>query len=267
VDHSDDGTDISEEAQGGAVDLMTGPMSYRRLQIVPGGDPRFVLELRDVRKTFAGNPPVHALRDVNLAIAAGELLAIVGPSGSGKSTLLNVMGTLTRPTAGTVFLEGRDVAHLPDSELSRVRGRRIGFVFQQYYLLDALTALDNVVTGLLYSSVMSARQRRQLSADALDRVGLGNRIQHRPQELSGGERQRVAIARAIVRRPAIVFADEPTGNLDSKSGAEVMKILHELHDEGTTIAVITHNPELAEDTPRKLEVRDGTIVLDERKPR
>jgi putative ABC transport system ATP-binding protein len=242
---------------------MTGTTSYPRPELVQVGDPRFVLELRDVWKTYAGSPPVHALKDVNLAIAAGELLAIVGPSGSGKSTLLNVMGTLTRPSAGTVFLEGRDVAHLPDRELSRVRGRRIGFVFQQYYLLDALTALENVATGLLYSSGMAPRLRRQLSAEAMVRVGLGHRIRHRPQELSGGERQRVAIARAVVRRPAIVLADEPTGNLDSKSGAEVMDILHELHREGTTIAVITHNPDLAEETQRKVEVRDGLIVLDE----
>jgi putative ABC transport system ATP-binding protein len=229
------------------------------------GGPPAVLELRDVWKTYAGNPPVEALQEVNLAISAGELLAIVGPSGSGKSTLLNVMGTLTRPSAGTVRLEGRDVDHLSDRELSRVRGRRIGFVFQQYFLLDALTAMENVAAGLLYSAGMAPRERRQLAREALIRVGLAHRVQHRPQELSGGERQRVAIARAVVRRPAIVLADEPTGNLDSRSGTEVMAILHELHEEGTTIAVITHNRELADELPRTVEVRDGSIVLDQMK--
>jgi putative ABC transport system ATP-binding protein len=245
---------------------MTGvvdPMWYGGADAVPLRQPDLVLELRGVVKTYAGSPPVQALKSVDLAIGSGELLAIVGPSGSGKSTLLNVMGTLTRPSAGTVRLEGYDVAHLSDRELSRVRGRRIGFVFQQYFLLDALTALENVATGLLYSSGLAPRQRRQLSTEALIRVGLGHRTHHRPQELSGGERQRVAIARAIVRRPAIVLADEPTGNLDSRSGSDVMAILHELNDEGTTIAVITHNPEIADELPRKVEVRDGMIVLDQ----
>jgi putative ABC transport system ATP-binding protein len=245
---------------------MIGEHQERWLQhpeFVSVAPPLPVLEFRDVRKSYPGNPPVDALKNVNLSIATGELLAIVGPSGSGKSTLLNVMGTLTRPTSGAVRLEGRDVANLSDRELSRVRGRRIGFVFQQYYLLDTLTAVENVATGLLYSTAMPAKERRELSAEALIRVGLGHRIRHRPQEMSGGERQRAAIARAIVRRPAIVLADEPTGNLDTRSGAEVLAILHELHAEGTTIAVITHNPELADVLPRKVEVRDGLIVRDE----
>jgi putative ABC transport system ATP-binding protein len=221
-----------------------------------------VLELRRVTKRYSGTPPVEAIRQTDLRIRSGELLAIVGPSGSGKSTLLHVMGTLARPSTGSVLLEGSDVAGLSDRELSRVRGRRIGFVFQQFFLLDGLSALENVAMGLLYGRV-PARQRRQRAAEVLRRVGLGNRLHHRPQELSGGERQRVAIARAVVGRPAIVLADEPTGNLDSRSSADVLSILRELNDEGTTLAVITHNPELAADLPRRVEVRDGAILHDE----
>jgi putative ABC transport system ATP-binding protein len=221
-----------------------------------------VLELKEVVKTYPGTPPVEALKATSLAILPRELMAIVGPSGSGKSTLLAVMGTLARPTSGTVCLEGRDVAMLSDRELSRVRGRRIGFVFQQFFLLEGLDALENVATGLLYGG--NARgQRCWRAREALLRVGLGHRLHHRPQHLSGGERQRVAIARAVVRRPAVVLADEPTGNLDSRSGQEVMSILRELNDEGTTIAVITHNPELAAGLPRQVEMRDGAMVRDE----
>jgi putative ABC transport system ATP-binding protein len=220
-----------------------------------------VLELRQVIKRYPGSPPVDALRGVDLRVAAGELLAIVGPSGSGKSTLLHVMGTLARPSSGSVLLEGAEIASLSDRELSRVRGRRIGFVFQQFFLLDGLSALENVAMGLLYGRV-PARIRRRRAAEVLQRVGLGHRLHHRPQQLSGGERQRVAIARAVVGRPAIVLADEPTGNLDSRSSDGVLALLHELHREGTTLAVITHNPELAAGLPRRVEVRDGAIVRD-----
>jgi putative ABC transport system ATP-binding protein len=222
---------------------------------------RPVLELRRVVKRYAGSPPVEALKDVDLAVDEGELLAIVGPSGSGKSTLLHIMGTLARPTSGQVCLEGDDVARLSDRELSGLRGRRIGFVFQQFFLLDGLSALENVALGLLYSG-RPARERRRLAAQTLERVGLGRRLGHRPQQLSGGERQRVAIARAVVGRPAIVLADEPTGNLDSRSGQEVMEILWGLNREGASIAVITHNLELAAALPRRIAVRDGRIIED-----
>ena len=220
-----------------------------------------VLELISVTKRYPGSPPIEALRRIDLGIRSGELVAIVGPSGSGKSTLLHVMGTLARPSSGSVRLEGRDVAALSDRDLSRVRGRRIGFVFQQFHLLDGLSALENVALGLLYGRV-PGRQRRLHAADVLRQVGLGHRLHHRPQELSGGERQRVAIARAVVGRPAIVLADEPTGNLDTRSSDEVLTILRELNEAGTTMAVITHNLELAAALPRRVEVRDGAIVHD-----
>jgi putative ABC transport system ATP-binding protein len=220
-----------------------------------------VLELVEVVKEYPANPPVVALAGVDLRIDQGELVAIVGPSGSGKSTLLHVMGTLERPTGGAVRIAGEDTSTMSDKQLSGLRARRLGFVFQQFFLLDAMSVLDNVADGLMYRGGR-VTDRRRLAEVAIERVGLGHRLLHRPNQLSGGERQRTAIARALVGRPALVMADEPTGNLDSATGASILELLGELHREGTTIVVITHDPEVAAAMERRVEIRDGRIIGD-----
>ncbi len=220
-----------------------------------------VLDLRGVVKEYPGTPPVRALAGVDFRVRSGELVGVVGPSGSGKSTLLHVMGTLDRPTRGEVRVVGYDISELSDRDLSAVRARNIGFVFQQFHLLDGYTALDNVADGLLYTG-MSAAERRELAGETLVRVGLGHRISQATNKLSGGERQRVAVARAVLGRPAIVLADEPTGNLDSASTAAIVELLEELNGEGITLVVITHNREIAERFPRQVSLRDGLIEAD-----
>jgi putative ABC transport system ATP-binding protein len=224
-----------------------------------------VVELAGVTRTYPGHPPVRALRAVDLRIQHGELVGVVGPSGSGKSTLLNILGTLDRADAGTVRVDGHDVGRLTDRQLSALRAHGIGFVFQQFFLAPGVRALDNVADGLLYTGLPLSDRRRR-AAQTLARVGLADRADHRPSELSGGQRQRVAVARALVGRPSLLLADEPTGALDSESGAAVVELLHELHASGTTVVVITHDSEVAGMLPRQVHIRDGRIDADTASP-
>jgi putative ABC transport system ATP-binding protein len=223
--------------------------------------PAPVLELIGVEKEYPADPPVLALAGVDLRINSGELVGIVGPSGSGKTTMLHVMGTLERCSRGVVRIAGEDTSTMSDTQLSGVRARRLGFVFQQFFLLDGLSVLDNVADGLMYRGGKLV-DRRELARASIERVGLVHRLGHRPNQLSGGEQQRTAIARALAGRPALVMADEPTGNLDSATGASILELLRELHQEGTTIVVITHDLKVAAAMERRIEIKDGRIVGD-----
>ena len=223
------------------------------------------LELRDVSKEHAGTPPVMALRSVTVSIAAGEMVAVVGPSGSGKSTLLAIAGTLERPSSGSVSIGGTVVDRLSDRALSGVRSHQIGFVFQQFFLVPTLTALDNVANGLLYRGIPTTA-RRAAATEALETVGLSRRTDHLPGELSGGECQRVAIARALVGRPSLILAAEPTGSLDTATGQEILHLIGTLNDAGSTIVLVTHNLEIAASVPRTIGLRDGAVEYDRMKP-
>jgi putative ABC transport system ATP-binding protein len=218
------------------------------------------LRLREVSKEYPGG--VHALRGVSVEIASGERVAVIGPSGSGKTTMLTILGTLERPSSGEVEVAGRNAVKASDGALAGLRAHELGFVFQGFHLQDGMTAVDNVATGMLYTGAPQ-RERRAAARVALERVGLGHRLTHKPNQLSGGERQRVAIARALAKQPSIILADEPTGNLDSKAGGEVIELLHELASEGATLALITHDENIAGTFPRRLYMRDGEILKDE----
>jgi putative ABC transport system ATP-binding protein len=235
----------------------TEPQAHSRLPTVQRE--QLTLHLDNVVKKYPGD--VQALRAVTVEIANHEQVAVIGPSGSGKTTLLTIMGTLERPTSGAVHIRGQDVAIASDGELAALRAYGIGFVFQAFHLQEHMTALDNVANGMLYTGE-TLKHRRDAARTALERVGLTHRIEFKPQQLSGGERQRVAIARAIAKRPAIILADEPTGNLDSKSGAEVVALLHELATDGATLVLITHNPTIAGTFPRRIEMGDGEVIAD-----
>ncbi|MEU9671751.1 ABC transporter ATP-binding protein [Streptomyces bobili] len=220
-----------------------------------------VLVLEKVAKEFDGHPPVQVLHNVNLTVSQGELIAVVGPSGSGKSTLLSLVGTLDRPTSGSIHLEGHDLTGLNDRQVAALRAHRIGFVFQQFFLLPGLTTVENVATGLLYTGE-TAKRRVERAKSALREVGLAHRLGHRPDQLSGGEKQRVAIARALVGKPGLLLADEPTGALDAVSGKGVIDLLLELNAQGTTVVVITHDRDLAASLPRRIGLEDGRVAFD-----
>jgi putative ABC transport system ATP-binding protein len=238
-------------------------MLQQKLRSVPrtGSADEPVIELRRVTKEYSGSSPVPALRGVTLTVRRGEFVAIVGPSGSGKTTLLSIMGTLERASGGNVRLAGHDVQELSDRLLSALRAWEIGFVFQGFFLLNGMTALDNVADGLLYTGRASG-ERKRIAYEMLTNVGLGHRLHHHPARLSGGERQRVAIARAMAGSPSLLLADEPTGNLDSNVGRQILDILRQLNDEGTTVVVITHDREIGSNIPRQVEIRDGLLVHD-----
>ena len=221
----------------------------------------FALQLEQISKSYPGTPPVNALSDVSISVDRGEFLGIIGPSGSGKSTLLHVIGTLTRPSFGAVLIDGIDTSDMSDRELSGIRSKKIGFIFQDFHLLSGFTAIENVENGLLYSGV-PARERKERSVEILKRVGLSHRLEHHPNELSGGEQQRVAIARALVHNPAFVLADEPTGNVDSKTTDSLMELMTSLNNEGTTVILITHDLEVAKICSRQLVLKDGYIESD-----
>jgi len=223
-----------------------------------------LIDIKEMYKIYEmGSEKVHALDGVDITIEHGEYVAIVGPSGSGKSTLMNMIGCLDSPTSGEYHLDGKDISTMSDKELTMIRRKKIGFVFQQFNLLKKSTALENVELPAMYNGADST-ERKQMAIDAIESVGLGDRTKHRPAELSGGQQQRVAIARALVNKPPMILADEPTGNLDSKSGEDIMRMMKELHDRGNTIVLITHDSEVAEHAPRVIHIRDGKITSDER---